>query len=141
MDCRRCDKCLKQERLHLCRLNDSMRLQERNNSMTGKKKQDVIDEFHLLRTKIEALKSDVHRKVHITVTGVSPLWLGELRANLLLSVRYLEDAKIRLGMAIKALNGGASHYTKIDEEGAQRACNRKTAEIAVAARGAQRPTS
>ncbi len=35
---------------------------------------------------------------------------GEMKANLMLAVRHLEDARMRLGKVIQAKNGGVSCY-------------------------------
>lgn len=37
---------------------------------------------------------------------------GEMRANVMLAYRHLEDARMRLGKAIQAFDGGASVYSK-----------------------------
>lgn len=37
---------------------------------------------------------------------------GEFRANITLAFRHLEDARMRLGKAIQALDGGISIYDK-----------------------------
>lgn len=38
--------------------------------------------------------------------------LGEFNANITLAFRHLEDARMRLGKAIQALDGGVSVYDK-----------------------------
>lgn len=38
--------------------------------------------------------------------------LGEFNANITLAFRHLEDARMRLGKAIQALDGGVSIYDK-----------------------------
>jgi len=37
---------------------------------------------------------------------------GEMKANIMLSYRHLEDARMRLGKAIQALEGGVSIFDK-----------------------------
>lgn len=37
---------------------------------------------------------------------------GEMRANIMLAYRHLEDARMRLGKAIQAYEGGVSIYDK-----------------------------
>lgn len=37
---------------------------------------------------------------------------GEMKANIMLSYRHLEDARMRLGKAIQAFEGGVSVYDK-----------------------------
>lgn len=44
--------------------------------------------------------------------GIVPEDKSEMIANLILSYRHLEDAKMRLGKAIQAKNGGVSIYDK-----------------------------
>lgn len=39
-------------------------------------------------------------------------WLGEMKANLMLAYRHLEDARMRLGKAIQAHDGGKSCYKR-----------------------------
>ncbi len=36
--------------------------------------------------------------------------VGEMRANLLLAYRHMEDARMRLGKAVQAYDGGVSCY-------------------------------
>lgn len=43
---------------------------------------------------------------------VSDSWKGEIRANLMLAYRHLEDARMRLGKAIQAFDGGESCYPR-----------------------------
>lgn len=37
---------------------------------------------------------------------------GEIKANIMLAYRHLEDARMRLGKAIQAFDGGVSVYDK-----------------------------
>ena len=37
---------------------------------------------------------------------------GEMKANLMLAFRHLEDARMRLGKAVQAFDGGVSCYDK-----------------------------
>lgn len=37
---------------------------------------------------------------------------GEMRANIMLTFRHLEDARMRIGKTIQAFDGGASCYPK-----------------------------
>lgn len=43
---------------------------------------------------------------------VPPSWLSEMKANLMLAYRHLEDARMRLGKAIQAFDGGKSCYPR-----------------------------
>jgi hypothetical protein len=45
-------------------------------------------------------------------------WAGEPVANVMLAYRHLEDASMRLGKAIQALDGGVSVYDRIQVPGA-----------------------
>lgn len=38
--------------------------------------------------------------------------VGEMKANIMLSYRHLEDARLRLGKVIQAYDGGTSIYDK-----------------------------
>jgi hypothetical protein len=38
--------------------------------------------------------------------------LAEMRANIMLAVRHIEDARMRMGKVIQAANGGISVYDK-----------------------------
>lgn len=38
--------------------------------------------------------------------------IGEFNANIMLAYRHLEDARMRLGKALQALDGGVSVYDK-----------------------------
>ena len=42
----------------------------------------------------------------------SPDQHSEMKANLMLAYRYLEDARMRLGKVIQAMDGGVSIYDK-----------------------------
>jgi hypothetical protein len=45
--------------------------------------------------------------------------VGEYVANAKLAYRHLEDAKMRIGLSIKALTGGVSIYQHVDEQEAK----------------------
>lgn len=81
--------------------------------------------------KISALKSDANRlrgviksvgndvltfKTCVMVTQKanpeSPIDFGEAIANVVLAYRHLEDARMRIGKAIQALDGGVSIYDR-----------------------------
>ena len=59
-----------------------------------------------LRSGIEAIKL----RVHVLYSDQS--MLGEAGANALLAYRHLEDARMRIGKILQALDGGVSCYDK-----------------------------
>jgi hypothetical protein len=58
----------------------------------------------------------LRREIKSTADRLRPLvqneWNGEAVANVMLAYRHLEDASMRLGKAIQALDGGVSVYDK-----------------------------
>lgn len=67
-----------------------------------------------LRTRIDALAKEVFK-----LRTEPPRWVpadgvdnGEVMANIMLAYRHLEDARMRLGKAIQATEGGVSIYDK-----------------------------
>lgn len=50
-----------------------------------------------------------------TLTDTENAARGECHANLMLSIRHLEDARMRLGKAIQSMEGGESIYDKQPE--------------------------
>ena len=62
-----------------------------------------------LRDDIEAIK------MRVQVLRTSPQTPGEAGANATLAYRHLEDARMRLGKVIQALDGGVSCYDKEDK--------------------------
>ena len=77
----------------------------------------VRKECHRLRLRIENTK--VRTKVMFDqVIEVGPEDLAEARANMELVYRHLEDARMRLGKVIQAIDGGTSIYDKEDKPGA-----------------------
>lgn len=69
-----------------------------------------------IRTRIEqTLKPDVRGLLEHPVFQGKPFTKGqhgEMKANIMLSFRHLEDARMRLGKAIQAFDGGTSVYDK-----------------------------
>ena len=61
-----------------------------------------------LRERVKAVASAVG------AVRAAPLWsgCGEATANVVLAYRHLEDAAMRLGKAIQALDGGTSVYDR-----------------------------
>lgn len=72
---------------------------------------DVANE---LRAKILLTGNDVrslmnHAELSQLSDGASP---GEAKANIMLAYRHLEDARMRLGKALQAMDGGTSIYDR-----------------------------
>ncbi len=63
-----------------------------------------------LRDEIRAIESDVRELKKRSMDAPNGEWAGEMAANLMLTVRHLEDARMRLGKVIQAKNGGVSCY-------------------------------
>jgi hypothetical protein len=73
--------------------------------------QPTIDAANAARVKIKAIAEDV-----LAIRENRPV--GEAVANLMLAYRHLEDASMRLGKVIQAIDGGASVYDKSTTVGA-----------------------
>jgi len=69
-----------------------------------------------LRGKIERLKLEIQRLKLTPVfqgkSAGSPMDTNEMGANLQLAYRHLEDARMRLGKAVQAYDGGTSCYPR-----------------------------
>jgi hypothetical protein len=74
-----------------------------------------IDMANEQRVQIKAVAAAV-LAIKTELTG--PDWDGEAIANIMLAYRHLEDASMRLGKCIQALNGGVSVYDKPSTVGA-----------------------
>ncbi len=68
-----------------------------------------------LRDEIRAIESDVRELRKKPMDAPNAEWAGEMAANLMLTVRHLEDARMRLGKVIQAKNGGVSCYDRKPE--------------------------
>jgi hypothetical protein len=67
--------------------------------------------FNPLRNEIQTTADKVKALLNSpAVSGKDPAVAGEIRANIMLSFRHLEDARMRLGKAIQAAEGGVSIY-------------------------------
>lgn len=67
------------------------------------------------RAIIEELKSEVMElKGHDVFSGeqTGPNQHSEMKANIMLAYRHLEDARMRLGKAVQACDGGKSVYPR-----------------------------
>lgn len=69
-----------------------------------------------LREQIKQNEKQVRALMQWTGFGgllvTDPNAAAEMRANIMLAVRHLEDARMRLGKVIQAKNGGVSCYDK-----------------------------
>ncbi len=64
---------------------------------------------------IEGIKPDVRVIMNHPIfrkTDGHFIEAGEMRANIMLAFRHLEDARMRLGKAVQACDGGKSCYPK-----------------------------
>lgn len=74
----------------------------------------IKDECFEARGLIEELKKDVKGLMqHKELQDNPPLSdAGEMKANIMLAYRHLEDARMRLGKVVQAYDGGKSVYPK-----------------------------
>lgn len=84
---------------------------------------DGIERLNELRREVKVVAdhvSDLRRGVFsYGLDGLpSEAAVGEAMANVTLAYRHLEDASMRLGKAIQALDGGVSVYDKATTVGA-----------------------
>ena len=78
----------------------------------------VKDECFILRERIENMKANIRS---IKDIQISSFWnkdnctdeqFSEMKANLMLAYRHLEDARMRLGKVVQAYDGGTSVYPR-----------------------------
>lgn len=69
------------------------------------------------RRTIKDVAHDVH-EIRDEIVETTPRPDGEVVANVMLAYRHLEDASMRLGKALQALDGGVSVYDKATTVGA-----------------------
>lgn len=69
----------------------------------NKLRKDIRD----VGSQVKAMMSDT---IFVNLPEVSDI--GEMKANIMLSYRHLEDARLRLGKVIQAYDGGTSVYDK-----------------------------
>jgi hypothetical protein len=72
--------------------------------------QDALEAANTLRTQLKMVAAEVRQLADGTQ--------GEAYANAMLSYRHLEDASMRLGKVIQAIDGGISVYDKRTTVGA-----------------------
>lgn len=74
----------------------------------------LLDLVRDYRKKLDALEKEVRFLInHDDFTRLPETANGpEMRANIMLSFRHLEDARMRLGKVIQAREGGESVYDK-----------------------------
>ena len=77
---------------------------------------EFIEQCQDVRAKLEELKTAVWAlRKHSDFDGdenPSVMDRGEMIANIILAYRHLEDARMRMGKAIQARDGGKSCYPK-----------------------------
>ncbi len=72
---------------------------------------DEMDQIcNELRSEIGQIEKQVRLLAKELMDAPNAEFAGEMKANLMLAVRHLEDARMRLGKVIQAKNGGASCY-------------------------------
>ena len=75
--------------------------------------EDLKDQCFNQRKAIEEIKKYVHgMKRHSDLPDMNEELRGEAIANITLAYRHLEDARMRLGKAVQAIDGGTSVYPK-----------------------------
>lgn len=77
---------------------------EFRNKINGLRK-EIID----IGSQIKALMNDT---IFIPANLPKISDIGEMKANIMLSYRHLEDARLRLGKVLQAHDGGTSVYDK-----------------------------
>jgi hypothetical protein len=79
---------------------------------------DIKERCYQLREKLKAIGEEVrglHGDECFDVpqgTALGEPAQGEMRANITLTYRHLEDARMRLGKVVQAYDGGASCYPR-----------------------------
>ena len=78
--------------------------------------EEIKDVCFNIRKEIELLKGQVRLlKNHGDVSFGSkcdPEQIGEMKSNIVLTYRHLEDARMRLGKVVQASDGGKSVYPR-----------------------------
>lgn len=88
-------------------------------SVTGDVARELYANTNSIRSDIKAVAAEVDKLRGISANvaranGVA----GEVPANVTLAYRHLEDASMRLGKALQALDGGVSVYDRATTVGA-----------------------
>lgn len=82
----------------------------------------LYGETNLVRSRIKDVAANVdsmrQKCMNDPDVKASPSYNGEVVANITLAYRHLEDASMRLGKALQALDGGVSVYDKATTVGA-----------------------
>ena len=79
--------------------------------------EEAKKECHQIRLYIEDVKKRT-AAMFDQVIEADPASIDEARANMKLAYRHLEDARMRLGKVIQAIDGGTSVYDKTEQAGA-----------------------
>lgn len=79
---------------------------------------DIKERCYQLREKLKAIGEEV-RQLHddeefdkAQGTALGEPNHGEMRANITLTYRHIEDARMRIGKVVQAYDGGASCYPR-----------------------------
>lgn len=81
----------------------------------GVKREQVIEKCCEHRAMCLELEKKVRSLMDDPVFGtqeLSPGTFSEMRANIMLAVRHMEDARMRIGKVIQASDGGVSCYNR-----------------------------
>jgi hypothetical protein len=83
-----------------------------------KSMKEYEDEGHMLRADIKAVAARVKRYIELSKsTSIrNNIERGEMIANATLSYRHMEDAAMKIGKAMQAIQGGVSILDKIQAE-------------------------
>lgn len=84
-----------------------------NTAPISKFKEDCFDlrgTIDVIKLNVKILKAD--SAINIKGSTDHPIDLPEILANLQLAYRHLEDARMRLGKAVQAYDGGESCYPR-----------------------------
>ena len=79
------------------------------------KESDIKEQCFSLRKEIEILKDRVKAQMtHPVFKSEAAVGedRGEMKANIMLAYRHLEDTRMRLGKVVQAYDGGKSAYPK-----------------------------
>lgn len=71
---------------------------------------DFVKRCKEIRAEIGSIGEDVNGMRTVPIMAEAETNINELRANVTLAYRHLEDAAMRLGKAIQAFDGGKSVY-------------------------------
>lgn len=70
---------------------------------------------HKIRLVIEDIKGEIRSAIASEVNA-NPELEHEAKANITIAYRHLEDARMRLGKVIQAIEGGVSIWDEVDKK-------------------------